>query len=287
MYEDIHHELGEDEPMINDLDETIKQLLVAKGKLNPREVDIRFEAPDREWVGKLSKPTLNLFLYDLHENTEFRMHDWNVNRTFNGTASKTKPPAWIDLSYLITVWANAVEDEHRLLWHVLAVLLRFPILPEEVMQGTLANIDQMIQTKTAQTDGSYRSLAELWGSLETPLKPSVNYVVTAPLDRAVLLEAPVVTTKVLKIDQLKRTESIDELLQVGGRVFFKGKPSQGIPGLEVTMREHGLVSITDERGSFKFSGVPQGEFTLSVVTEDGKRVDQRVLVPTENYDIPL
>lgn len=272
--------------MLNDLNETLKQLLIEKGKLNPREIDIRFEAPDREWIGKLSKPTLNLFLYDMHENTEFRQHDWVVNRNGPKMASKKKPSAWIDLSYLITVWANAIEDEHRLLWHTLGVLLRFSVLPEEVMQGKWTGTDHMIQTKTAQTDGAYRSLAELWGSLETPLKPSVNYVVTVPLDREIEIEAPIVVTKRIKIFR-KDGRKHDEWLQLGGRIFPKGEPDQGIPELEVAIKEHGLTTMTDKAGDFKFSGVPQGEYTLHFVTKDGKKVDRRVTVPDENYDIEV
>ncbi len=273
--------------MIHDLDESLKQLLIVEGKLNSGEIDIRFEAPDREWVGKLSKPTINLFLYDLHENTEFRRHDWIVNRREDGTASKLKPPLWIDLSYLITVWANVVEDEHRLLWHVLTVLSRFPILPKEVMQGALAKMDHKVQTKTAQTDGAYRSLAELWGSLETQLKPSVNYQVTLPLDREVELQAPLVVSKRLKVDQLQKTELPDELFQVGGRVYYRGKPERGVGEARVVIKEYGLAVTADEMGYFKFPPIPSGEFTLSVSTKEGRKTTKKAKLPGERVDIPL
>lgn len=273
--------------MINDLEESLKQLLIVKGKLNTGEIDIRFESPDREWVGKLSKPTVNLFLYDLHENTEFRQHDWIVNRKGDGTASKQKPPLWIDLSYLVTIWANAIEDEHRLLWHVLAVFSRFPILPKEVMQGALTEMDHKIQTKTAQTDGAYRSLAELWGSLETQLKPSVNYVVTVPLDREVELKLPVVVTKRLKVGQLGKPELRDELFRVGGRVYRRGQPEKGVGGAQVMIKEYGLVVTADEMGYFKFPAIPPGEFTLSVVTEEGKEVKKKANLPEEAINIPI
>ena len=48
--------------MITDLDETIKQLLIQKGALEPAEVDISFETPKREWSASISKPTVNLYL---------------------------------------------------------------------------------------------------------------------------------------------------------------------------------------------------------------------------------
>ena len=46
--------------MISDLDETIKQLLVKEGKLDLAEIDIVFEMPDREWSGKVTKPTVDV-----------------------------------------------------------------------------------------------------------------------------------------------------------------------------------------------------------------------------------
>ena len=46
--------------MISDLDETIKQLLKREGELDPTEIDIVFEMPDREWSGKVTKPTFNV-----------------------------------------------------------------------------------------------------------------------------------------------------------------------------------------------------------------------------------
>ena len=53
--------------MINDVDETLKQLLIKKVTLDPAEVDISFDMPDREWSASISKPTVNIYLYDIHE----------------------------------------------------------------------------------------------------------------------------------------------------------------------------------------------------------------------------
>jgi len=46
--------------MIKDLDETLRELLVQKASLNPSEVTISFEAPDRDWTAAQSKPAVNL-----------------------------------------------------------------------------------------------------------------------------------------------------------------------------------------------------------------------------------
>ena len=35
--------------------------------VNGSGVDLDFEAPTKDWSGKLSKPTINVFLYDIRE----------------------------------------------------------------------------------------------------------------------------------------------------------------------------------------------------------------------------
>ena len=100
--------------MINDLDETLKQLLIGKVPLDPVEVDISFDMPDREWSASVVKPTVNLYLYDIHENLELRSNEWMIERS-QGIATRKKPPVRVDLSYLITVWTSDTADQHRLL----------------------------------------------------------------------------------------------------------------------------------------------------------------------------
>jgi hypothetical protein len=100
--------------MIHDLDETLKELLVQKVPLDSAVVDIKFETPTKEWVMAVSKPTVNLFLYDLRENHELRSNEHYLSR--NGARGiETRAPARIDLTYLITAWTSDVSDEHKLL----------------------------------------------------------------------------------------------------------------------------------------------------------------------------
>jgi len=150
--------------MIPDLDETLKQLLIQRVPLDPAEVDIAFDLPDREWAAGLSKPALNLYLYDIRENREFRENDWVVERNGNNTGTKRRRPLRVDLSYMITVWTQAVEDQHRLLWHTLATLLRHPVLPTEMLQGelrtTVERLGLEVRMDAAQPDGVMKSPAD-------------------------------------------------------------------------------------------------------------------------------
>src|SRR5207244_9493973 len=124
--------------MFADLDETIRQLLIRDVPLDLSEVDISFETPDRDWSGRLSRPTINCFMYDVRENLELRATDFEqMHNNSNGTATSRRMPARIDATYQITIWARAREDEHHLLWRVLAILFRTPVLRENVLVGGL------------------------------------------------------------------------------------------------------------------------------------------------------
>ena len=74
--------------MFADLDETIRQLLIKGIPLDLSEVDVSFEAPDREWSGRLSRPTINCFLYDVRENLDLRATDFEHMRN-NGKGTTT------------------------------------------------------------------------------------------------------------------------------------------------------------------------------------------------------
>src|SRR5687768_4152326 len=117
--------------MINDVDDTLKELLVLKGPIDPSAIDIRFELPNREWAAGVSKPTINLFLYDVRENHELRSNERFLARS-GAVGIETRAPVRVDLAYLITAWTTDVSDEHQLLGRVLSTLLRFPVLPADV-----------------------------------------------------------------------------------------------------------------------------------------------------------
>ena len=70
--------------MITDLDETIRQIMRAELPIKNGEIDVKFEQPKREWSARLSKPTVNFYLYDVRENHVLRQHHWEQIRSKNG-----------------------------------------------------------------------------------------------------------------------------------------------------------------------------------------------------------
>jgi hypothetical protein len=180
--------------MLADLDETIRQLLIRDVPLDVAEVDISFDAPDREWSGRLSRPTVNCYLYDVRENHEFRETDWDVER-INRAVIRHKAPLRIDVSYQVTVWARSAEDEHGLLWPVLSALLRQPTLPEDLLQGELKRQPFPIRARSAQPELGPKNAAELWQALDNRIRPGLTYVLTLALDPGVDMRSPMVFTR--------------------------------------------------------------------------------------------
>jgi hypothetical protein len=184
--------------MLSDIDETIKQLLIKKGGIDPESIDISFEMPNREWSTTLSRPTVNIYLYDIRENHKLRGLEWAVTKDKNGIATRKKNASRIDVSYLITVWTSDILDEHRLLWQVLAALFRHQDIPEDILSGPLSENRYPVTAVTAQPDGLFNNPADFWSALDNEIKPSLNYVVTLPLDTDTAFSAPVVKTKILR-----------------------------------------------------------------------------------------
>ena len=124
--------------VLADLDEALRALLRRELERHGFEgVEIAFDAPSSDWAGQLTGPAVNLFLYDLREFSEGQDRTPSETRDGNG-ARMTPPPLRLEVTFAITAWTQAVEDEHRLLSQVLAVLFSYRNLPTDVLGDRLA-----------------------------------------------------------------------------------------------------------------------------------------------------
>ncbi len=276
--------------MIQDLDETLRDILVKYGKLNSGNIDIAFDQPTGEWTATLGRPTINLYLYDIRENTELRAATtYQVHHQDNGKARKVYMPKRVDLSYLITVWAKNPEDEHQLLWRVLHTLSQFPTIKPEMGVGVVQDQLFDIPTKVALPSDAVRNMPDLWGVMENQLKPSINYVVTVSLDTQRAIEAPVVFTAIYRIGQSQQppsgviTAEDVAIYHIGGRVMDKKDPVGA--GVQVELLNRGEVVQTDSDGRFIFAYLEPGEYDVEVMMEGRKPKRQKITVPSKSYDL--
>lgn len=186
--------------MIRDVDDTLKELLVKKMPIDPIDsIDVAFEMPNKEWSATVTKPTINLFLYDVRENHELRSNDRTIARAADDTTGVvTRAPVRMDLSYLLSVWTTDIADEHQVLGRVLQTVLQFPLLPDDVLKGALQTQPFPVRAWSAQPE-RLPNPWEFWGHMDHGMKASLNVVLTTAwqpiLDETIAL-AQRVTVKI-------------------------------------------------------------------------------------------
>lgn len=181
-------------PMIHDVDESLRAL-VKRDVLNGARVEIAFDAPTKDWAARQNAPTVNLYLYDIREDLQRREVAWERQRGGDGRVAEHRLPARrYRLSYLITAWTQRPEDEHRLLAAMLNAFLRHPAIPSDLAEGAIADSPLPTYLTIALPPPDDRSLADIWSALGGELKPSLDLVVTAPMDvsRSIQAAPPVI-----------------------------------------------------------------------------------------------
>ncbi|MDB5059166.1 MAG: hypothetical protein JWO59_2638 [Chloroflexi bacterium] len=279
--------------MITSLNGTLKELLLKRIPLDTDEVDISFDCPTRDWSGKVIKPTVDLYLYDLRENLDLRRTAWKTERGENGHTGQRRPLVYIDLAYFITAWAREVADEHLLLWRVMVALMREPVIGSDVLQGQLRDVEGPVRTSTAQSDGVLRNPGEFWTALNNDLKPAVIYSATVEVDLDVWREAPLVLTSIANLggrdDRRQR-----QYIAIGGVLrerppAAKGKANDALPasGAQVSLPALGINVRSDEDGRFVVPNVPVGTHRVQVTTAGGSVSERDLVVPARSYDLEV
>jgi hypothetical protein len=188
--------------VINDLDDTLELLL--RQTLAPDlvgQVEISFAPPDNSFPPpSVRLPAIDLFLYDVRENRDFRSNERVQERGQGGTVMLLPAPVRVDCSYLITAWPapgdNAVKDEHHMISAVMAALLRYPVLPQPLLQGALAQQPLPLPVAALQS-GSLHSMGEFWQALGGKPKVALHYTATIAVQAGLGAEqgAPVVDSR--------------------------------------------------------------------------------------------
>lgn len=168
--------------MLNELDESLEAFLRASVPLPEHEVDVSFDAPDRDWGAHITRPTVNLFLWDLRRNVNEQDGGLELHADGGGRQVWSPPLPRIDCRYLVTAWTSEVGDEHSLLGAVLrACLLTSEIGPQYLMPRN-AEIRPLPSLRVGMPDG--KDTADFWSALGGQLKPGLDVVVTVTVDAA-------------------------------------------------------------------------------------------------------
>jgi len=215
--------------VIHDVDESLRTL-VLRDAINGSGVEVSFEAPTKEWSARRNAPTVSIYLYDVREDLERREVEFEEVRGEDGRVIERRPPPRrFKLSYLVTVWTQRPEDEHRLLSTLLACFLAHEALPDDVMPASLAGSRYPTLLTVGLPPPKDRSLADVWSALGGELKPSLDLVLTAPFDTRRVLAAGPPVSEPPRIDLSPIDDSAEAAEQNGSSAQSRGarKPKAG------------------------------------------------------------
>jgi len=168
--------------VIHEVDSALRAL-VQRDALRHGDVDIAFDAPTKDWASRRNAPTINIYLYDIREDMRRRergmINEYDEQRRVR---ARHLPPRHFKLSYLLTAWTQRPEDEHRLLSHLLGCFLRHDAVPTDLLGESLSGMGLPVPMGVALPPPEDRSFADVWSALGGELKPSLDIVVSVPID---------------------------------------------------------------------------------------------------------
>jgi hypothetical protein len=269
-----------------DLDEALRALLKRELERHGFEgVEIAFDAPASDWSAKLTAPTVNLFLYDMRENLDQAEGSTREKRA-NGANSFAPAPMRLEITYAVTAWTKAVEDEHRLLSQVLAILFSHSSLPADLLNGRLAaaSVYRGIETEVGRPK---EEKADFWTSIGGRYKASIDYAVRLEVESGVTFtRGPEVRTQTMRVQLADAARAtMEELQRFGGVVHDRdGDPVEGV---WVVMPDLGRWTSTGRDGRFLFDGVRSGDHQILARTASGEEATATAKVPGRGVDLEL
>ena len=270
---------------IADLDEGLRLLLKRElAKHGFEGVEIAFDAPSRDWSGKLTSPTVDLFLYDLREAANRAQLTQSETRA-NGQATLSAPALHLELSYAVSAWTKAVEDEHRLLSQVLAVLYSHRAIPRDLLDELPGG---GVHLRTAETSvGRPREdKADFWTSIGGEYKASIDFVVHIVIESGVReVRGPEVRMQTIRTRLMESPRTVTELHRLGGTL--RDADGEPVADAWVTLPEIGRWTATDSHGRFRIGRLEPGMHGLVARSLAGGEVRATVSVPGEPVDLMI
>ena len=267
---------------IADLDEALRTLLKRElDKHGFEGVEIAFDAPSKDWSGKLTGPTVDLFLYDMREALD-RANATPSERRSNGSAVISDPPLQLELTYAVTAWTKAVQDEHRLLSQVLAILYSYTQIPSDVIAENAGTTLGRAETSVGRPR---EEKADFWTSVGGQYKASIDYVVQIVVESgATFVRGPEVRTTTIRTLQADNPRStLEELHRIAGMVT--DAEGNSLSGAWVALPDAGRWAATDRDGRFTFARVAPGQHAVVARTAEGHEAKGTITVPGGRCDL--
>lgn len=163
--------------MLELIDESLEAFFRASVPLGATEVDVSFEAPDRDWSAKLVRPTVNMFLWDIRRSAQ-RGRAGMEEFERDGKQMRRLALPVVELRYLITAWTSDHGDERALLAGVMRSLLATSHVPTEFLTDDFDTLrpPSLLMARAGEQH------VDVFRALEGQLKPSISMIVMSDID---------------------------------------------------------------------------------------------------------
>jgi hypothetical protein len=166
------------------IDAALEAFLRATVPLSAQDVDVSFEAPDREWSAKLTRPTVSVFLWDIRRSNRSEQAGLEEFE-LDGQLVRRRPLPRVELRYIVTAWTSDHGDERALL----AGTMRSVLAHGEVPATYLPDALQGLPAVRLLMDRINDEQPDFGTTLDGQLRPGVGITVVAPVDTDVYTPA--------------------------------------------------------------------------------------------------
>jgi hypothetical protein len=227
--------------MLELIDESLELFLRASVPLSATDVDISFEAPDREWSAKLTRPTVNLFLWDIRRSaTRSRSGMRTVERDGEVVHQPANPV--VELRYVITAWTTDHGDERALLSGLVRSLLAAQAIPAEYLSVALDGLDppSLVMARAGEDH------MDVFKALEGQVKPGLNVVLSTEFDTGEFLPAGPPVGRIEIAANRIGTNGFERVRRVAGEVV----DAESLGAIGAVARSPGDATHVNAAGQF-------------------------------------
>lgn len=170
--------------MLHLVDEALTAHLRADVPLDA-SIDIDFSLPDKEWSSALTRPVVNVYLWDVQRETKGNKGGLEeVVR--DGKMVRRLPLPRVRLGYFVSVWAGEESDEHLLLGRVMRSALRAKAIDNSLIPPGLVEPGTGIDLSLGSQDR--RVALDFWRNIDGRFRPGLELEVRLSVDLG--LETP-------------------------------------------------------------------------------------------------
>lgn len=170
--------------MLHLVDEALTAHLRADVPLDT-SIDIDFSLPDKEWSSALTRPVVNVYLWDVQR--EVKGNKGGLEEVVrDGKMVRRLPLPRVRLGYFVSVWAGEESDEHLLLGRVMRSALRAKAIDNSLIPPGLVEPGTGIDLNLGSQDR--RLSLDFWRNIDGRFRPGLELEVRLSIDLG--LETP-------------------------------------------------------------------------------------------------